>query len=662
MNLLVAFATIRRGCAWLIAVRSLLCMCCIICTVSIGATANARELADLSIEELLNESITSVSKKEQRLGDAAAAITVLTNDDIRRSGATTLVDALRLAPGVDVAAVNSHESAVSVRGFNNVFANKLLVMIDGRSVYNSVSSGVIWDLQQTPLEDIDRIEIIRGPGATIWGANAVNGVINIVTRSAQASQGGLLVGGVGDVHKTLSGARYGGELGEHTYYRLFSSYQSNNDSPLASGQTANDGWRVRHGGWRVDHYADDGTQLTWQADATDVDASGANVHGYNVNTLGRWSRAWSARSSAEVQAYYDRSARDEPSRANARADTLDLSAQHTFGLGARNDVIWGVGYRHMHDTMVQSNDYVMVRNGKVDLQLFSVFAQDEFQVLPEKLTLTAGLKVEHNDFTGFELQPSVRAMYKPAQSQTVWAAASRAVRTPSLSESKDTFAVPAAAPFQGPDGGFYVPTVVSNGNPGAEVLWAYELGYRIQPERRISVDLASFYNVYSELITYADITRLVPGTPFGVAELPVKNLLSGKSYGAEIVVMFAPSDTWRLTGSYALLKEHFIGQKNVSQFRLGSSSPEHQVSLRSSHDFTARTSLDIQLRYVEHIESVPSYVTADVRLAYRWTEQLELSLTGQNLLQKQHAELGAQPLTVSAEVPRGVYGKFTWRF
>jgi iron complex outermembrane recepter protein len=662
MNLLVSHTKTNQEFARRMVVRSLLLVGCVICPASAGAAVNTRDLADLSIEELLNESITSVSKKEQRLGDAAAAITVLSNDDIRRSGATTLVDALRLVPGVDVAAANSHESAVSVRGFNNVFANKLLVMIDGRSVYSPISAGVVWDMQQTPLEDVDRIEIIRGPGATIWGANAVNGVINIVTRSAQASQGGLLYGGVGDVHKTLSGARYGGELGEHTYYRLFASYQSSNDSPLASGQNANDGWLARHGGWRVDHYADDGTQLTWQADATDVDVSGSAVHGYDINTLGRWSRSWSARSSAEVQAYYDRSVRDEPTRANVSAETIDLSAQHTFGMGSRNDVIWGVGYRHMHNTFMQSNDYVMVRNSKFDLQLFSVFAQDEFQVLPDRLTLTAGLKLEHNDFTGFELQPSVRAMFKPAQSQTVWAAVSRAVRTPALSESKDAFAVTAGAPIQGPDGGFYIPTVVNNGDPAAEVLRAYEFGYRIQPERRVSVDLASFYNVYSGLIAFADIKRWVPGTPVGIAELPSTNLLSGKSYGGEIAMTFAPLDRWRLTGSYSLLREHFMGPKNVNQLGLGSLSPEHQVSLRSAYDVTAQLKLDVQLRYVEHIESVPSYVTADVRLAYRCSEQLEFSLTGQNLLQKQHPELGVQPLTVTAEVPRSVYGKFAWRF
>lgn len=639
-----------------------LTLLCIGLTLSVSASATDRQLADLSIEELLNESVTSVSKKEQRFGDVAAAITVLSNDDIRRSGATTIVDALRLVPGVDVAAVNSHESAVSVRGFNNVFANKLLVLIDGRSLYNSISAGVIWDMQQTPLEDVDRIEIIRGPGATIWGANAVNGVINIVTRSAQESQGGVLYGGGGDVHQVLSGARYGGELGEHTYYRLFSSYRSDNDSPLATGQPAGDAWRGRHGGWRIDHYKDDGTQLTWQADATDVDVSGSAIHGYNINTLGRWSRSWSARSSAEVQVYYDRSARDELSRANARADTLDLSAQHTFAVGARNDVIWGAGYRHMHNVIVQSNDYVMVRNGESDLQLFSMFAQDEFQMLPDKLTLTAGLKLEHNDFTGFELQPSVRAMFKPVQSQTVWAAVSRAVRTPSLSESKDTFSLAAGAPLQGPDGGFYLPSVVGNGDPAAEVLLAYELGYRIQPERRVSVDLASFYNVYSGLIAFADVTRWVSGTPFGIAEIPSTNLLSGKSYGGEIAVTFAPLDTWRLTASYSLLREHFIGPENVNQLGLGSLSPEHQVSLRSAYDVTAHVNLDAQLRYVEHIESVPSYVTADVRLAYRCSEHLEFSLTGQNLLQKQHAELGAQPLTVTAEVPRGVYGKFAWHF
>lgn len=621
-----------------------------------------RVLADLSLEDLMNETVTSVSKKEQRLSDAAAAISVLTNDDLRRSGATTVADALRLVPGLNVGAANSSQWAISARGFNNVYANKLLVMVDGRAVYTPLFGGVYWDLQQTMLEDVDRIEVIRGPGATIWGANAVNGVINVVTRSAKDTQGGLIYGGGGNVQLAMGGARYGAQVGEHTWYRIYGGYQLKDDYRLTNGQPADDGWRSGQGGFRIDHYPQAETHLTWQMEATVLDLDDHASDAYNFNTLGRWTHELSARSSFEVQAYYDRTYRNEVTRSQPLSDTIDLIAQHTFGLGERNDVIWGMGYRFVGNHIKQTTPAAAVRNGDFSQQVFSAFIQDEFKLIPDRLTLTAGTKLEHNDFTGFEVQPSIRAVFKPTERQTIWAAVSRAVRTPDELEGKDVFAIPVAAPVVGPGGGLFTPALVGNGDLGAEVLWAYELGYRVQPADRVSVDLAVFYNDYSDVIGYGAPNQFIPGVPVGTAEIPWQNLLSGETYGGEISLRVSPTDDWRLTASYSFLMVQMHGPAVANPETSERDTPRHQAILRSSYDFTKCLSLDAQLRYVDNILAVSAYLTADVRISYRVNDRLEFSLVGQNLLDNQHPEQAAIVLTTGAEVPRGVYGKITWRF
>lgn len=626
------------------------------------APSSDNNLGDLSLEQLLSVSVTSVSKREQKLADAPAAITVLTNEDLRRSGATSVAEALRAVPGLDVGQVNASQWAVSSRGFNNLYANKLLVLVDGRAVYNPLFAGVYWDLQQPMLEDVDRIEVIRGPGATLWGANAVNGVINVVTRSAKETQGGLLYGGGGNVHEVMGGSRYGGQIGENTYYRIFGGYQLTDNYPLANGQSAGDGWQSWGTGFRVDHNPQAATHMTWQGDVTTVDLDDHTSSGYNVNTLGRWTHDLSDRSNIELQAYFDQTHRDEIMRSRSTIDTLDFSAQHTFGLGERNDVIWGMGYRFMGNKIEQTNPFAPVRNGDFSLQLFSAFLQDEFKVVPEKLTVTMGTKIEHNDITGFEIQPSVKAVFKPSERQTLWASVSRAVRTPDELEGTDLFAIGIGAPFVGPGGGLYVPALVGNGNLASEVLWAYELGYRVRPAERVSIDLAAFYNDYSHLISFGNPTQFVPGVPFGTAEIPWSNRLSGRTYGGEASVTFSPLDTWRLTASYSLLMAKISGEPEANAQSIEQGSPKHQVTLRSSYDLNNRWSFDAQMRYVSSIQSVPDYVTADLRLSYRLTEKLEFSIVGQNLLQNHHPEQGSVPLSVTAEVPRGLYGKLVWHF
>ncbi len=626
-----------------------------------AGSLSTNSVADLSLEDLINVKVTSVSKKEEKLNDAAAAIFVLSNDDIRRSGATTVADVLRLVPGLQVAAIDSGNWAVSSRGFASQFANKLLVMVDGRTVYSPLFSGVYWDVQQVFLDDVNRIEVIRGPGATIWGANAVNGVINILSKSARDTQGGLIYGGGGDAHLALGGARYGDKIGEDTYYRIYGSYQLNDDFRQANGQSANDSWDLVKGGFRLDRYTRNDGQLTWQGDAYGGSLAGRTGDQNGFNTLGRWTQLISDRSSYEVQAYFDHTYRND-ALAEVSLDTADLSWQHTFGLGERNDVIWGLGYRFTDTQLHKANSpAITILDNDIPLHLFSAFIQDELKIIPDQLTFNLGTKIEHNDFTGIEVQPSARLMFKPAENQTVWAAVSRAVRTPSESEGKAIESFATGAPVVGPGGGLYVPTLSGDTTVKSEVLWAYELGYRIQPTHRINVDLATFYNDYSHLISQTP-AGFIPGMPAGILEIEEENTLRAESYGGEAVLTVAATDFWRLSASYSLLMMHVQGLPASIANALELNAPTHQATLRSSYDFTRHASLDAQLRYVDNVQSVPAYVTADLRLSYRPTANLELSIVGQNLLADRHPEQASQLGVPTTQVPRGFYGRITWRF
>ena len=618
-------------------------------------------VADLSMEDLVNVKVTSVSKKEEKLQDAAAAIFVLNNEDLRRAGFTTVADALRVVPGLQVASLDASTWAVSARGFNQQFANKLLVMMDGRSVYSPLFSGVYWDIQQMFLDDVARIEVIRGPGATVWGANAVNGVISILSKSARETQGGILYGVGGDVHLALGGARYGGQLSDDTYYRTYGTYQLNNDFQQANDQPANDRWDLVKGGFRVDQYTSNDGQLTWQGDAY-----GGNLADYSgdmngFNTLGRWTQRISERSSYEVQAYLDHTYRND-ALVEIELDTVDLTFQHTLGVGERNDIIWGLGYRFTETRVLQAKTPgSTITDNNLPLNLFSAFVQDAFRIIPDRLTFTLGTKIEHNDFTGMEVQPSARLVFKPTENQSVWAAVSRAVRTPSQSEGTDFGVFGIGAPVVGPGGALYTPAIVGNPAVGSEVLLAYELGYRIQPHPRVSVDLATFYNDYSQLMGRQP-SGVIPGVPFNILTLQSENTLQGESYGGEAVVTVAATDAWQLSASYSLLLLQVQGEPASDAEALELNAPEHQVVLRSAYEFPRHLQLDGQLRYVAKVVAVPAYVTADVRLSWRPMGTLELALVGQNLLAARHPEQASSLGVPTIEVPRGCYGSVTWRF
>lgn len=648
--------------ALLLAGRLLLLLSSPVVVVGQEPKSHPSPYSDLSLEELMNVSVTSVSRKEQRLSDAASAVSVLSNDELRRSGATSVAEALRLVPGMSVGVINSSQWAISSRGFNSLYANKLLVMVDGRAVYSPSFSGVYWDLLQSPLEDLDRIEVIRGPGATIWGANAVNGVINVVSRSARETQGGLIYGGGGSIHQVMGGGRYGGTIGEDTYYRVFGSYQLNSDYPLSTGRDAHDGWQGAQGGFRLDRYLEAGSHLTWQADATVSDLDDHDSSGYGMNTLGRWTRALSERSTLEVQSYFDRYRRNELTRALSVLNTADITAQHTLELSDRHSLISGMGYRFVDASYASTTPLLEIREANTQLQVFNAFVQDEFQLLPDRLTLTAGTKLEHNDYTGFEVQPSVRLLFKPDASQSVWLAASRATRTPSVLEGGNSLAVMYGSPFIGPGGFSYVPTLVGNSQVQSEILWAYELGYRLQISKSLSLDSALFFNRYSQIIAIGDAMNFVAGAPVGLAEIPWANSVSGKTYGGEVAVTWAPRDDLRLIGSYSLLLADLQGPAASSPATLERSAPKHRAILRAAYDLDSRLTFDAQVRFEDSLESVPSYLTADVRVAYRISDRLEVSLVGQNLLENRHPEQPPAAFAITSEAPRAVYGKVTWRF
>jgi iron complex outermembrane receptor protein len=630
------------------------------------------ELKRLSMEELLDINVTSVSKYPEKLSAAAAAVAVLTQEDIETSGVTNIPDALRLVPGVDVARVDGHTWAISSRGFNDIFANKLLVMIDGRTVYTPVFSGVFWEVQDTLLEDIDRIEVVRGPGATLWGANAVNGVINIITKSARDTQGLFISAGGGSEELAFTNLRYGVKVGEDAFLRVYAKYFDRDSSVLPNDTDAHDAWEMYRAGFRLDWEPSRENSFTFQGDiytgqedeiytvpTTTFPFAGKIVSTESVsggNLLGRFSHNFSADSVLTVQAYYDRTERDTPIFGEER-DTGDIDLQHRFALGERQEVIWGLGFRATHAD-IKNTLNVSFFPPERTLTLYSAFLQDEITIVPERLRLTLGSKFEHNDFTGFEIQPSARALWTPGHSQTIWASVSRAVRTPSEAESD--IRLNPAPPVPLPPG---LITILGNPDMESEELLAYELGYRLQPIEQLKLDLTAFYNDYDHLRT------LEPILPGPVSPSRVANKLFGETYGTELSATAQVTKRWRLQGSYSYLEAQLHRESNshdTSTERISEgSSPHHQFFIRSRLDLGWNIRLDSTLRYVDVLPApkIPSYLTLDVRLAWSPRRNLEFALVGQNLLDDRHPEFAPTFIgTPQTEVQRSVYGTVVWRF
>ena len=612
------------------------------------SSLSAEALKKLSIEQLMNLEVTSVSRRPERLAQAASAIQVITQQDIRRSGASSLPEALRLATNLQVAQVNSRDWAISARGFNSTTANKLLVLIDGRTVYTPLYSGVFWDVQDVPLGDVDRIEVISGPGATLWGANAVNGVINVITKRARETQGLVVSGGGGTELRGFGTTRYGGALGSHVNYRIYGKGWAREPSVLPGGQDATDDWHMEQAGFRLDWDASTINQVTMQGDlyngrisqatAGDIAVSGGNV-------VAKWSHTVSANSAVTAQLYYDRTNRNIPGTFGEDLDIYDVDLQHATRLGARHDVVWGLGYRLINDRVANSALLAFLPP-HVTRQWFTGFVQDEIALIPDRLHVALGTKVEHNDYTGYEIQPSGRVSWRLSPSGTLWAAVARALRTPSRIDRELFF--PGQPPY------------LIAGGPGfhSEEELAYELGYRHQ-RGALALSVATFYSRYHGL---RSVEQVNPPTP---SPAVIANGQYGESYGAEVTADYLITKGWRVRAGHTELRIHIWpnpGSTDTTRGASESQTPDRQFFLFSSLDLPAHLRLDAGMRAIDDItrQQVPGYAELNAKLTWQPTPQLDLSLVGQNLLHDRHAEFGA-PAT-RREIERGVYGLVEWRF
>lgn len=642
---------------------------------------NGQEYLDLGLEDLMNLTVTSVSRKSQRVSDAAAAVFVITQEDIRRSGVTSIAEALRLVPGLDVARIDANKWAVSSRGSNGRFASKMLVLFDGRTVYTPLFSGVFWDRQDTVLEDIDRIEVIRGPGAALWGANAVNGVINIITRPAWDTTGKLVSAGAGTSERGFAEFRYGSQLSAQSALRLYAKYLSRAPQDAVTGQEANNGWSALRGGFRFDSEPTQQNSFTLQGDIYHerlhetyvrlVPAPDTLLHTtpfLGLNVLSRFKHSFSDQADFELRLYYDRTDTDLGVIKEER-DTYDLDFQNRIAGFGPQEFIFGGGFRFSHDQLANPIPALTLTPTGEDTHLASFFVQDDITVYPDRFHLVLGTKLEHNSYTGWEVQPNARVIYTPSRQHTIWGAVSRAVRTPSRGEESLSLYQP------GPVPGVLI-HLQGNDRLEAEELLAYEAGYRVEPAPVLSADLALFYNRYRKLSVFQP--SLVPQpTPFGpLVALPLTlgNFGRAETAGAELAVDYRMLPWWRLRGAYSYLT--FLSAEAQAGAQLGNlrgSSPRHQVSLRSSQDLSREVELDLWLRYVSALSftdpsngsavGVPEYLTLDCRLAWKPASDFEVALVGQNLLERHHQEFDSQELATQAtQVPRGVYGKLTWQF
>jgi iron complex outermembrane receptor protein len=598
-------------------------------------------LKKMSLEQLMAIEVSSVSRRPERLSETASAIQVITRDDIRRSGATRLPEALRLATNLEVDQLDASQWAISARGFNSPLANKLLVLIDGRTVYSPLFAGVFWDQQDVLLEDIEQIEVISGPGATVWGANAVNGVINISTRPAKDTQGLRAVGGGGTELHGLAAARYGSAIGSKAHVRVYGKYWDRDGTALPSGQDVPNDWTLGQGGLRLDWDASPADAITLQGDLygdrSDLTATD-DVVARGRNVTGRWSHRLSDLSDLQVQVFVDRVHRKVPGAYDDVLNTYDVDAQHRIALGRRHDVVWGVGYRLVEDDFGPGG--LVFDPQRVSLRTFSGFAQDEI-ALRDRLHLTLGAKLEHNDYTDFEFQPSVRLAWRATDRQTLWSAVSRAVRTPSRFD-RDVVGLP-GEDFQ------------------SEELLAYELGYRAQPAERLSLSVAAFYNDYDNLRT-----REIATSP-GPVPVRLGNGQEGESYGVELLVRYRPTDWWQLQVGHTELRVEIRPKPGSTDRTFGAAEAadsKHRLSLRSSLDLPGHLELDAGYRYVSRITNpnvrTPGYSELDLRLGWTAIPRLELSIVGQNLLHDQHPEFGSPASRQGIE--RGAYAKAVWSY
>ncbi|MBM4053245.1 MAG: TonB-dependent receptor [Planctomycetes bacterium] len=617
--------------------------------------------------------VITAARKEQKQSETASATYVITEEDIRRSGVTTIPELLRMVPGLNVAQIDANKWAISSRGFNGRFANMLLVMIDGRSVYTPLFSGVYWDVQDTVIEDIERIEVVRGPGGTLWGANAVNGVINIITKSAKNTQGGLVTAGTGDQERGFGAVRYGGNIDENVYFRAYAKYFDRDNF-----EDGNDQWEAQRGGFRFDWNISEKDAFAVLGDFYDGDADETvftsslfppgtfenedTVDYSGGNILLRWQHQLSKDSNYILQTYFDGTERDEDVL-DQRIYTYDIDFQYRFPFGDYQEITWGTGYRFIRDDLDDSFTVSFDPDNRQS-HIFSVFLQDEIK-LRENLNLTVGSKFEENDYSGFEIQPSARILWKMLPQNAVWGAVSRAVHTPSRSyeDIKINTAVISSEELAS------ALSIFGNQDLEAENLLAYEIGYRHELLPNLSVDVATFYNSYDDLISLESGIPYFEYDPYFYQTIPLEmnNKIDGNTYGVELSANWKVSKTWRLNPGYTFLQMEMETDSDSSdedsEGKYEGSNPEHQFQIRSLLNLPYNLEYDTSLYYVSRLHKldVPSYTRFDMRLGWHPRKDLELSLSALNLLEDEHKEFTADDV-MSSDVPRSFYMKVTWQF
>ncbi len=636
----------------------------------VGQLSNVK--VSTSVAPALQAEVTSVSRQVSTVGKSPAAIFVVSNEMIRRSGARNVPDALRMVPGVHVARMNANTWSISIRGFGGRFADKLLVQIDGRTVYSPVFGGTIWDVQNVILEDVERIEVIRGPGATIWGANAVNGIINVITKQAADTQGLLVQGGVGTEERGFGNVRMGGQLGQNATYRVYGQ-GFNRDAGLDVAAPELDDWNLGQGGMRIDWKPTDNDHFTLQGDYYDGSAGLRALYPIAAppfvasvsdpqeivgsNVLGRWTHTIDDDTSWSAQFYYDRAARRfETTGLDFNIETIDLDTFYRFALGDRHHVIVGAGYRNVTDSIVDVPYLYDFTLSSRSVNNFSYFIQDEIMLREKELFLTLGSKFSHNAYSQFEMQPTVRMLWTPSESRSIWGSVSRAVRTPSRSNNDITYFLPPDPALPG-----VFPAIAGNTAIESEDLLAYEIGMRSQPAKWFSWDATAFYNRYDNLIepSLAGPPFLDAGPParfilpFGIA-----NTRKGETYGFELATNIEINPIWRLYGTYSAIQTDY-----VSGFPGTGLVPSNQIYLQSSWDIGRDWQFDAIWRYADSTGDVPAYNAMDLRLAWRPARNFELALVGRNLLDGSHFEAPADSVGLQrTEVEREIYGMVTWKY
>jgi iron complex outermembrane receptor protein len=614
---------------------------------------------DLSIEELGELLVTTVSRRGETRNEAAASVYVITAEDIRRSGITSIPEALRLAPGVEVARNGSSEWTISIRGFTSDLSNKLLVLIDGRSVYSPLFAGVFWDVQDTLLSDVERIEVVSGPGGTLWGANAVNGVINIITHSASNTQGALVELGAGNEEASV-GARYGWDIGEGLSARAYVKAIDRDATELGSGAGAGDEWRMGRAGFALEWQANERDIVNVRADAYSGEAGSLIRGDFTVGTLpgpsfpgtvdlaggsvnGNWRRTLADDSSLGVQAYFDHTDRQIPNSFNEARDTWNVAFQHDMADVGRHDLQWGGELRSTEDEIDNTLFATFTPDSRSDTTV-SAYIQDRIRLHDEKLFLTIGTKLEHNNYTGRESQPNIRLSWLPSRTHSFWGAVSRAVRVPARLNSDLTLFAP-IGPIAGSP--FYV-RVQGSPNFESEEVVAYEAGYRLQASNRLAIDFAFFDNYYDRLQTQeAGPFTVIPGPPsYFVVPASLANGMQGETYGGTAAITWQPLSRWRLQMHYAHVEmdlELKPGGTDAGALNVARNSPRNQAAVRSYLELPSNLSLYTGVRYVAELpaQNVPSYMAVDLSLEWRAPNRpLRASFTVGNLNDDRHLEFG----------------------